>query len=61
MITNPTERTLLRQKMEPNLVERWDADQIALQNDYLKLVHDIIGESVVKVVPADLIRNDYVP
>jgi ABC-type nitrate/sulfonate/bicarbonate transport system substrate-binding protein len=61
MITNPTERTLLRQKVEPNLVERWDADQIALQNDYLKLVHDIIGESVVKVVPADLIRNDYVP
>ena len=58
---NPAERALLREKMGPNLVERWDAEQIALQNDYLKLVHNIIGDSVVKVVPTDLIRNDYIP
>jgi NitT/TauT family transport system substrate-binding protein len=58
---NPAERALLREKMGPNLVERWDAEQIALQNDYLKLVHNIIGDSVVKVVPPDLIRNDYIP
>jgi NitT/TauT family transport system substrate-binding protein len=58
---NPVERALLRQKMEPNLVENWDADQIALQNDYLKLVHNIVGDSVLKVVPQDLIRNDYIP
>lgn len=58
---NPQERKLLREKMEPNLVETWDSDQIALQNDYLKLAHDIIGDSVVKVVPQDLIRNDYIP
>jgi len=58
---NPAERKLLREKMGPNLVERWDAEQIALQNDYLKLVHNIIGDSVVKVVPTDLIRNDYIP
>jgi ABC-type nitrate/sulfonate/bicarbonate transport system substrate-binding protein len=55
------ERALLREKMGPNLVEQWDAEQIALQNDYLKLVHNIIGDSVLKVVPADLIRNDYTP
>jgi len=58
---NPEERALLREKMGPNLVEKWDADQISLQNDYLKLVHDIIGESVLKVVPQDLIRNEYNP
>jgi NitT/TauT family transport system substrate-binding protein len=58
---NPAERALLREKMGPNLVERWDAEQIALQNDYLKLVHNIIGDSVLKVVPSDLIRNDYAP
>jgi NitT/TauT family transport system substrate-binding protein len=58
---DPAQRKLLREKMEPNLVERWDADQIALQNDYLKLVHSIIGDSVLKVVPTDLIRNDYAP
>jgi ABC-type nitrate/sulfonate/bicarbonate transport system substrate-binding protein len=58
---NPEERKLLRDKMGPNLVETWDADQITLQNDYLKLAHNIIGDSVVKVVPPDLIRNDYIP
>lgn len=58
---DPAQRTLLKEKMEPNLVENWDADQIALQNDYLQLVHDIIGESVLKVVPQDLMRNEYIP
>jgi NitT/TauT family transport system substrate-binding protein len=58
---NPVERALLKEKMGPNLVEKWDADQIAVQNDYLKLVHNIIGESVLKVVPEDLIRNEYHP
>jgi NitT/TauT family transport system substrate-binding protein len=56
---DPKQRTLLREKMEPNLVERWDADQIGLQNEYLNLVHNIIGDSVVKVVPPDLMRSDY--
>jgi NitT/TauT family transport system substrate-binding protein len=60
-MNNAAERALLREKMGPNLVEHWDAEQIALQNDYLKLVHDIIGNSVLKVVPSDLIRNDYTP
>jgi hypothetical protein len=55
------ERALLQAKMEPNILQKWDADQIALQNDYLKLVHDIVGENVVKTVPADLIRNEYNP
>jgi NitT/TauT family transport system substrate-binding protein len=60
-MNNPQERTLLKEKMGANLVETWDAGQIALQNDYLQLVHNIIGDSVVKVVPTDLIRNDYIP
>jgi len=60
-MNNPQERALLKDKMGTNLVETWDAGQIALQNDYLQLVHNIIGDSVVKVVPTDLIRNDYIP
>jgi ABC-type nitrate/sulfonate/bicarbonate transport system substrate-binding protein len=58
---SPQERALLKEKMGANLVEKWDADQIAVQNDYLKLVHNIIGESVLRVVPEDLIRNEYNP
>jgi NitT/TauT family transport system substrate-binding protein len=58
---NPEERALLQQKMEPNIVDRWDAEQIGLQNDYLKLVHNILGETVLKAVPEDLIRDEYNP
>jgi NitT/TauT family transport system substrate-binding protein len=54
-------RMLFREKLLPNLVERWDAEQAALENDFLKLVHDTLGESVLKTVPSDLIRTDYAP
>jgi NitT/TauT family transport system substrate-binding protein len=59
-MNNPTERALLREKMGPNLTSQWDAAQIAVQNDYLKMVHDIAGD-VLKVIPPDLIRNDFNP
>jgi ABC-type nitrate/sulfonate/bicarbonate transport system substrate-binding protein len=58
---DPKERTLLAAKMGPNIVEKWDADQIATQVDYLKLVHEILGDSVLKSIPPDLIRNTYNP
>src|SRR5262249_43420103 len=55
----PEEKKLLQEKMAPNIVAKWDADQIAVQKDYLNLVHEIVGDSVLKVVPADLIRDEY--
>jgi len=61
MMNDPKERALLAAKMGPNIVERWDESQIAAQNDYLKLVHDILGDSVLKTIPPDLIRNTYNP
>jgi len=60
-IEDPEERRLLQEKMAPNIIARWDAEQIAVQKDYLNLVHDIVGESVLKVVPNDLIRDAYNP
>ena len=50
-----------QEKMLPNIVDSWDDDQIAVQKDYLNLVHEIVGDSVLKVVPNDLIRNEYNP
>ena len=47
--------------MGPNIVSVWDKEQIAVQKDYLKLVHDIIGDTVVKTIPGDLIRDDFNP
>jgi NitT/TauT family transport system substrate-binding protein len=60
-VSDPGEAKLLQEKMLPNIVDKWDADQIAVQKDYLNLVHEIVGESVLKTVPSDLIRNEYNP
>ena len=60
-VENPEEIKLLQQKMLPNIVDKWDDDQIQVQKDYLNLVHEIVGDSVLKVVPNDLIRNEYNP
>jgi ABC-type nitrate/sulfonate/bicarbonate transport system substrate-binding protein len=60
-VTDPKEVALFEEKMGPNIVSIWDKEQIAVQMDYLKLVHDVIGDTVVKTVPADLIRDDFNP
>jgi NitT/TauT family transport system substrate-binding protein len=54
------ERALLREKMAPNLMRAWDADQIAVQNEYLQLVHQAAPDAL-KQVPDRLIRNDFLP
>jgi ABC-type nitrate/sulfonate/bicarbonate transport system substrate-binding protein len=58
---SPASRRMLREKMGPNLIDTWDAEQIAVQNDYLNLVKEVIGESVLGSVPNDLIRDEYSP
>ena len=60
-VEDAREIRLLLEKMLPNIVDSWDDDQIAVQKDYLNLVHEIVGDSVLKVVPNDLIRNEYNP
>jgi NitT/TauT family transport system substrate-binding protein len=61
MMTDPKERALLAAKVGPNIVENWDTEQIAAQNDYLKLVHDILGNDVLKTIPTDLMRTTFNP
>ena len=58
---SPASRQMMREKMGPNLIDTWDAEQIAVQNDYLNLVNEIIGERVLGVVPDGLIRDEYSP
>jgi NitT/TauT family transport system substrate-binding protein len=60
-VTDPREVALFEEKMGPNIVSVWDKEQIAVQMDYLKLVHDIIGDTVVKTVPEGLVRDDFNP
>jgi len=61
MMNEPKERTLLASKMGTNIVEKWDSEQIDVQNGYLKLVHDILGDDVLKSIPADLIQTSFNP
>jgi NitT/TauT family transport system substrate-binding protein len=58
---SPAARELLRERMSPNLIREWNADQIAAQNDYLGLVNEIIGESVLGSIPDGLIRGEFSP
>jgi NitT/TauT family transport system substrate-binding protein len=60
-VTDPKEIALFEEKMGPNIVAMWDQDQIAVQKEYLKLVHDIAGDSVLHTIPEDLIRDDFNP
>ena len=60
-IESPASRAMLRERMGPNLIDTWDAEQIAIQREYLRLVNEIIGESVVGRVPEDLIRDELAP
>jgi ABC-type nitrate/sulfonate/bicarbonate transport system substrate-binding protein len=60
-VTDPKEVALFEAKMGPNIVSVWDQEQIAVQKEYLQLVHDIIGDTVVKTVPEGLIRDDFNP
>jgi NitT/TauT family transport system substrate-binding protein len=57
----PGELALLREMMGPNLTRQWDRDQIDVQNQFLQLVHDIMGPDVLAEIPPDLIRDDYRP
>jgi NitT/TauT family transport system substrate-binding protein len=58
---SPASRQMLREKMGANLIDTWDEEQIGVQNDYLNLVQEIIGEIVLGEVPEGLIRNEYSP
>lgn len=60
-VTDPREVQLFEEKMGPNIVSLWDKEQIGVQRDYLKLVHEVLGDTVVKTVPEDLIRDDFNP
>ena len=60
-MNSEAETTLLREKMIPNLVDRWDSEQIEIQRQYLTLVQSVLGKRYLGVIPENLIRNDFNP
>jgi len=60
-MTSDAEIALLREKMSANLIEHWDAAQIATQEEYLRFVQSVLGERVFGAIPEDLMRDDFNP
>jgi hypothetical protein len=60
-MTSDAEIALLREKMSANLIERWDEDQIATQQEYLQFVQGVLGERVFGAIPEGLMRDDFNP
>jgi len=52
---------LLREKMSANLIEHWDAEQIATQQEYLRFVQSVLGPREFGAIPEGLLRNDFNP
>jgi NitT/TauT family transport system substrate-binding protein len=60
-MTAEPEIALLREKMSANLIERWDEEQIATQQEYLRFVQSVLGERVFGAIPEGLMRDDFNP
>lgn len=60
-LATDAEAAAFREQMAPNLVADWDAGQIAVQQEYLELVHETVGEHVLTVLPDGLIRDAFAP
>ena len=60
-MTSDAEISLLREKMSANLIENWDAEQIATQQQYLEFVQSVLGERVFGAIPEGLLRDDFNP
>ena len=60
-MTSEAEISLLREKMSANLIEHWDAEQLATQQEYLEFVQSVLGERVFGAIPEGLLRDDFNP
>ena len=60
-MTSDQEFATLREKMVPNLIDRWDQQQIAVQQEYLQFVQSVLGERQMGPIPEGLIRSDFNP
>ena len=60
-LTEPGAAAALRDHMGPRIIEKWDAEQIKAQHDFLEVARDILGPKVLKEIPKGLITDAYNP
>ena len=51
----------LRDNMGPRIVDKWDKDQMKVQQDFLEVARDILGPKVLREVPKGLMTDAYNP
>lgn len=60
-LTEPGAAAALRDNMGPRIVEKWDKEQIKVQQDFLEVARDILGPKVLKEIPEGLMTDAYNP
>ncbi len=60
-MTSKEEIALLRERIGPRIVERWDRQQMDIQKDFLEVTRQILGPKVLKTVPEGLMTDAYNP
>lgn len=52
---------LLRERVQPRIVDVWDKKQMEVQTQFLELLIDVLGEKFLKAVPPGLMTDAYNP
>lgn len=60
-LTEPGAVAALRDQMGPRIVDRWDKEQIKVEQDFLEVTREILGPKVLKEIPQGLFSDAYNP
>ncbi|MBI4489385.1 MAG: ABC transporter substrate-binding protein [Deltaproteobacteria bacterium] len=60
-LSEPGAAAALRDNMGPRIMEKWDREQIKVQQDFLEISREILGPKVLKEIPQGLMTDAYNP
>lgn len=60
-LTEPGAAAALRDNMGPRIMDKWDKEQMKVQQDFLEVSREILGPKVLKEIPAGLMTDAYNP
>jgi NitT/TauT family transport system substrate-binding protein len=60
-LTEPGGVAALRDNMGPRIVDKWDKDQMKVQQDFLEVARDTLGPKVLREVPKGLMTDAFNP
>lgn len=60
-MSSKEEVAILKERIGPRIVERWDREQIDVQRDFLEVARQILGPKALKTIPEGLMTNAFNP